>query len=255
MLKSTSHTHLRVVTREGRFEVPRRYDQSTSGRTDSTGTRPPLSRSRAIAVDSAMRSFVDKALRRYPRVVPDRTAYAPCSSTERELRYVRSCSDICGTLPHSNSLTIPFVALPGSSPSQNGGMAEKDELRLTRQRRLRLLIQEIGVGGRIKLADAIGAEPNYISQLTSPRLKKPFGEETARKLERAANKPQYWLDTDDQAVWRERANEWPFSFDRSLWENLSATRRLEIESNLHAALLGHTAIEAASQQQKKRRPG
>lgn len=134
-------------------------------------------------------------------------------------------------------------------------MAEKDDLRLTRQRRLRILIQDMGTGGRIKLANAIGVEPNYISQLTSSRLKKPFGEDTARKLERAAGRPQYWLDTEDQAVWRERGGEWPFSFDRSLWDNLPAARRIEIESSLHATLLGMTAIEAASQQQKKRRQG
>jgi hypothetical protein len=134
-------------------------------------------------------------------------------------------------------------------------MANKDDLRLTRQRRLRLLLNELGQGGRIKLADAIGAEANYISQLTSPRLKKPFGEETARKLERAGGKPQYWLDSDDQGLWRERASEWPFSFDRSLWDNLSAASKIDIESNLHATLLGMTAIEAASNQQKKRRQG
>lgn len=106
----------------------------------------------------------------------------------------------------------------------------------------------------MKLADALGVEPNYISQLKSIRGAKPFGEDTARNIEKASGKPQYWLDSEDESVWRaQRANEWPFAFDRSLWDNLPATRRQALEASLHATLLGFTAIEAATQQQKKRR--
>lgn len=253
--KNKHQPHLRlVISRDDRFAVPRRYDQSTSGRTDSTGTAPPLSRSNAIAVDSAILSLVESALRRYPSVVPQRSAYRTWSSTSNVLRYARRGSDMQDKLPHSNSRAIPFVALPPFPDQKNEGMADKEALRLTRQRRLRELLNEMGQGGRIKLADAIGVEPNYISQLTSPRMKKPFGEDTARNIERAANKPQYWLDSEDESIWRaHKADEWPFSFDRALWDNLPANRRMDLEANLHATLLGLTAIEAATQQQKKRR--
>lgn len=135
-------------------------------------------------------------------------------------------------------------------------MAQNNDLRDLRRRRLRELLRELGRGGRNKLANAIGSEPNYISQLASPKQEKAFGEDTARKLEVAAGKPKYWLDSEDPATWQEtRAPAWPFNFDRALWDNLPAARRMEIEANLHATLLGMTAIEAAAQHQKKRRQG
>lgn len=131
-------------------------------------------------------------------------------------------------------------------------MAENNELRELRRRRLRELLKELGRGGRSKLANAIDSEANYISQLASHNQAKAFGEDIARRLERAAGKPKYWLDSEQQADWQERSEEWPFGFDRSLWDNLPQARKMEIEANLHATLLGMTAIEAATKQQKRR---
>lgn len=249
-----------VVNLDPRFEVPRRYDQSTSGRMSSTGTTPPLSRSRAMAVDSAILSFVERALRKYPMDVSQRSAYASWASRSRELRYVRSDS-IRQTLPDSNVLAIPFVHLRRSPSSQNEQVDKneqrKEEQRRVRRRRLKELVKELGRGSRATLAGAIDAEPNYISQLVSDRLNKSFGEETARKLEVAAGKPKYWLDSAEPSAWKPQETDggWPFSFDRALWDGISPARRRELESTLHATLLGVSAIEAAAAQSKKLRPG
>src|SRR5689334_1783259 len=103
-----NQARLRLIINPDFADDPLKYAQSTSGRTDSTGTWPPLSRSSAIAVDSAIRSFVESAFRRYPTVVPQREAYDSCSSRSRELRYLRSGGNdsMSRTLPYSKETSI-----------------------------------------------------------------------------------------------------------------------------------------------------
>jgi hypothetical protein len=250
MLKTTNHPHLRVVTLEGRFEVPRRYDQSTSGRTDSTGTRPPLSRSRAIAVDSAIRCLAEIALRRYPTVVPQRLAYDSWSSGDREFRYRRrtsaligSSQDISHTLPDSK--VVPLVG--GNSHSARRSHNLRMSLADIRKRRLRLLILEFG--SQKVLSETCGFESdNYLSQLLSP--KKPFGEKVARKIERAARKPEMWLDEDSEAD-SSLPSAWPFGFDRTLWDRLPTPKKLELENTFQQLILGASVQEAAAPSRKR----
>jgi hypothetical protein len=238
------HPHLRLVADlEERFDVPRKYDQSTSGRIDSTGTAPALSRSSAIAVDSAIRSFVESALRRYPRDVPQRSAYDICSSTSRELRYVRRTSDISRTLPDSKVVAIGVGNSLRATRSHNERMSLTD----TRRRRLRILIDQYG--SQRRLAEACGFESdNYISQLLSP--KKPFGEKVARKIEAATRKPEKWLDSIDEQDLAP-PSPWPFGFDRTLWDRLPPAKQREIENAFQQLVLGASVQEAATPVRKR----
>lgn len=245
--KNTNHPALRlVVSRDDLPDVPRKYDQSTSGRVSSTGTAPELSRSNAIAVDSAIRSFVDKAFRRYPSEVPQRPAYASCASRSSELRYDLSDS-ILRTLPDSNLLAIPFVHLPGVAAPYYHCM-DRDELKRVRKRRLALLVEEFG--SQVALAKTLNSEPNLISQLlTNPR--KSFGEKVARNIESKCRKPRGWLDTDEEAP-TPPPTDWPFSFDRSHWDRLAPEQQTEIESALKKLILGAGVQEFAVKRPKRR---
>lgn len=234
----THHPHLRLVEERDRFADPLKYDQSTSGRTDSTGTTPPLSRSRAMAVDSAIRSLVDKALRRYPTVVPQRSAYDSCSSTSKELRYVRRTSDISHTLPDGKVVAIGSGYSLRATRSYDKRMSVSDN----RRKRLRLLIDQYG--SQKALADACGFESdNYISQLLSSR--KSFGEKTARKIEAATRKPDKWLDSGDD-VDTAPPMVWPFGFDRTLWDRLPPSKQRELENTFQQLILGASVQEAAA---------
>lgn len=247
MVRTTrDQPHLRLVVNrdDGFFEDPRRYAQSTSGRTDSTGTAPPLSRSRSTAVDSAIRSFVERALRRYPSVVSQRSAYDTCSSTGRELRYVRSVSDMPHTLPDSKVVSIPFGHSHPPGRSHNARMSEEE----TRRRRLQLLLRDFG--SQKDLAIACGyVSDNYISQLLTPG--KSFGPKAARKIERGAGKPKYWLDDESQPV-STPPPVWPFSVDRAIWERLSPAQKREVDSGFRKLVLGAAIEDAAAQPGRKR---
>lgn len=225
---------------------PRKYAQSTSGRMDSTGTFPPLSRSSAMAVDSAIRSFVESAFRKYPADVPQRFAYRSCAATSRELRYVRSGGSVGSiepTLPYSKVFAIPFVHSSTGVDSYD----ERMDKRATRRRRLALLVSEFRT--QEALASAVGFEANYISQLLSG--KKSFGEKTARKIEKGAKKPEEWLDEDVERP-ELLAVVWPFAFDRALWDRLPALRRHEMENTFLQLILGASVQEAATPLRKGR---
>lgn len=117
----------------------------------------------------------------------------------------------------------------------------------TRRRRLGQLLGEYQ--RQQDLADKMGVEQNYISQLLTG--KKAFGEKTARKIEKAAGKPEKWLDEagEERPV---AAAEWPFGFDRELWYRLSAVQRREIEAALVKMVLGANIEQAASGSAKRR---
>lgn len=68
-----------------------------------------------------------------------------------------------------------------------------------RKLNLLILIAEIG-GKKSELAAMAETDPAYISQILSTTAKKPrnIGDELARKLETACNKPRGWMDTFHQ---------------------------------------------------------
>jgi SOS-response transcriptional repressor LexA len=66
-----------------------------------------------------------------------------------------------------------------------------------RQQNLKFLIEEKFDGSQSRLAEQIHIEqPSFISRLLSinPKTRKNIGANLARKIERAAGKPPYWLD-------------------------------------------------------------
>lgn len=92
-------------------------------------------------------------------------------------------------------------------------------------------------------------EENYISQLLSGG--KSFGETTARKIEKAAKKPKYWMDTDEDVPAPREL--WPFDFDKALWDRLTPTQKRDAEKSLLTHILG-TSILEASAPAKRRKP-
>jgi hypothetical protein len=117
----------------------------------------------------------------------------------------------------------------------------------TRKRRLRLLIGQYG--SQKALAEVCGFESdNYLSQLLTPS--KPFGEKVARKIERAARKPEKWLDADD-AVDKTPPSPWPFGFDRALWDRLPPAKQRELENTFQQLILGASVQEAAAPSRKR----
>jgi hypothetical protein len=237
-----NQTLLRLVATD--FDDPRRYDQSTSGRTASTGTTPPLSRSNAMAVDSAIRSFVEIALRKYPTVVPQRSAYESCPRLSSELRYVRSTSDMPHTLPDSKVVSIPFGDSLWSRHSQNVRMSVED----VRRERLRALIKEFG--SQRALSDICGyVSDNYISQLLKPG--KSFADKAARKIEKAAGKPKDWLDGEDDGAPTPKVY-WPFSIDQAMYDRLSPTQKREVDAGFRKLVLGATLEDAATPKQRRK---
>ena len=143
------------------------------------------------------------------------------------------------TLPYSNVVAIPFGHLPRAEAPYDAPV-EPQDLKRIRKLRLRALIAE--VGGQNVLAQALDVEPNYISQLLKPG--KSFGERIARKIEQRAGKPERWLDTE--TVVSIRPTEWPFSFDRALWDRLPLNQKREIEATFQKLVLGASVQEFAS---------
>lgn len=124
---------------------------------------------------------------------------------------------------------------------------DRETRRTIRVSRLRVLIRE--AGGQKDLAKALDVEPNYISQLKSG--KKSFGEEVARSIEGKLKKPLGWLDGEG-SIDAERPTEWPFSFDRSLWDRLPMTQKAELEASFQKLILGASVQEAAAPSKRRR---
>ena len=49
-------------------------------------------------------------------------------------------------------------------------------------------------GNASELARRIGSDPNYISQIISPKAKRNVGHSFARRIEKAFGKPSGWMD-------------------------------------------------------------
>lgn len=237
-----TYSRLMLVTPEGRLVEPRRYAQSTSGLTPSHRTLPSLSRSSDMTSDSPSCCPTEIALRRYPTVVPQRSAYASCSSRPNEFRYERS-SSIGELLPMGNTTSIPTAHLPFG----NGSYAHAMDVYETRRRRLGQLVSEYG--NQSELAKRIDRPANYISRMLSRgKNRKRIGEDIARDIEQRLGKPAYWLDQQEGATPAKHEDAWPFrAVSRVVWETLSPAERRQAEQHLLTIVMG---IEAQRQSKK-----
>lgn len=232
-----NQARLRLVTVDGGLVGPRRYAQSTSGRSESHGTAPPDSRSSAIAIDSPMRPPTDKRLRKYPMVVPQRCAYLAWSSGERVFKYSRSLS-MPDILPIGHTSSIPTGHLPAGYAPYPDDM----DVQEIRRKRLRQLVSEYGT--QTALADKVGIEQNYISRALKGT--KRIGEDFAAKLETATEKPSGWMSRIEKP-----GADWPFEFDRRHWDNLPAEERAQLELSFMRMVLGAEADLARRRKPKK----
>lgn len=223
---------------------PRRYAQSTSGRISSHRTRPPLSRSKAIASDSPNRPLVESFLRMYPMDVPHRAAKDFCSESGRELTYSRNDSMGDYTLPTGTAQS----SHAGNWPFPGGGyvveMGKKAEhlkaLYAVRRRRLAQLVEEYGSQAELARAlsqsnMAVLSNESYLSRLLSGKPPseggKNIGGDTAAEIERLTNKPAGWLsrESDDEPV---------ALVDVNVWNALTREEQLQLRSTIDAMIAG-----------------
>lgn len=242
---------LRLVVSNDDFRS-RKYAQSTSGLVSSTDTAPPLSRSSAIASASRTRTLSEMTLRRYPSDVPQRSAYASCSGTGRELRYERSDS-MAASLPSGTNQSRPAGNLPGGKRGYaiQVGVESQNAVFSARRERLRQLIASHGtsrsqfirnLGQRLvdhpELADSLKAyqDASYLSRLLTVKQGKPrknVGEEPARALEIIFDKPAGWMST-----LATRIEPWPFGFSRAVWDDLNDAEKRAAEQFLLTYITG-----------------
>lgn len=69
------------------------------------------------------------------------------------------------------------------------------EVKEIRRRNLAELVEQ---HGRNALATKVGTDPNYLSQIISQRTSAQCGDQLARRIEVALNKPRGWMDTDHE---------------------------------------------------------
>lgn len=70
------------------------------------------------------------------------------------------------------------------------------DIKKIREANLRILLNGKPFGGQIgKFAEAVGTDADYISQILSPKSKAAVGHNLARRIEKALNKPESWMDT------------------------------------------------------------
>jgi len=75
------------------------------------------------------------------------------------------------------------------------------EIRDTRLRNLAILVQEFGTAAA--LAEKIGSDPAYLSQLLNGWRGRSLGTKLARRMELAAQKPSGWMDSQHPELWNE----------------------------------------------------
>src|SRR5690606_24985410 len=120
-MAKTDQPHLRIVGEApGELLVPRRYAQSTSGRSSSQRTAPPLSRSKAMTSDSPKRPPVESFFLMYPSVVPHRAAKESCSAGFNDDRNARS--DERRSLLAMGPYSLPMGNLVSNRPGFLGNL-------------------------------------------------------------------------------------------------------------------------------------
>ena len=242
-MDSADQARLRLATVDGIAVDPRKYAQSTSGRSDSHGTAPPLSRSSAITSDSPSCGFVDRALRRYPMVVLQRPANRVCSETESELRYARSDSIEQRYLPLGTVLSSTPGNLPRRHADYPWAMPSKaqENARLygIRRRKLALLVSEVGTQSLLaqQLASShlrVLSDVSYISRALSGKTRqeggKNIGGDAAAEIERIMGKPPGWMSRDE--------GEPALLIDDTIWNQLTVAQREALTTTVNAMVQG-----------------
>lgn len=115
-----------------------------------------------------------------------------------------------------------------------------EETRLANFTRLR---DELGTPNDQQVADAFGISKVYAWQLRNGK-RSSIDSAAARKIERAANKPRGWLDTDFEL--------WPFpGIDASRFQALTHDQRIEIQGLVRIRLEGFEQDATLAKQQRK----
>lgn len=256
---------LRVVGITGELLVPRRYAQSTSGRSTSQRTRPKLSRSKAMTSDSPNKPPAESFFLMYPRLVPQRLAKDSCPAKSSEFKYERSSAmsgdvSISECLPLGKLMSIPGEHLPRGNSDQNVSM----DVYEIRRRKLVELIAE--VGGQVELArllDQVRPEkskisPSYISRMKSTgEGRKRISTDMAYDLEKATNKPHGWMSdisvpTSSPITAKTQGNrDWPLSVPLSVFESLSPRAQREIDEAFTKLVMGAQAQELLTKTRKQ----
>lgn len=96
-----------------------------------------------------------------------------------------------------------MISVPSISHIANGrensAPMPVQEIRETRRRNLSVVVQECG--GQAALADRIGTDASYVSQLMNEWEGRAMGPSFARKIEAALKKPRGWMDTQHPELW------------------------------------------------------
>lgn len=247
---------LRVVDLSGDVREPRRYAQSTSGRMDSHETTPPDSRSILIASDSRNGCATDIALRKYPTVVPQRSANESCDSRSSEFKYRRSAS-MSLILLNGKSSSI----LDGNLPFGNRGYDAEMAKRLTRQE-----LKEIRFRNFDALLDRYDGSPKkfcektgYTSETTISQLKtrkKAFGTDLGRQIAEAAGLDPLALENPDgidaSPVPKPKPpRDWPFSFSYAEYMSLSPRKRREMDEAFRDMVIGAQTQQMVARKNKQ----
>lgn len=146
-MKKKDHPHLRVVTREGRFEVPRRYAQSTSGRSDSTTTLPPDSRSMRTAKSSPQVLSPYAMLFRCPTVVSQRSAKSARSGGVK-VSMKNSLNSIADYHHMVTESATPFREFTNWCSSADNNHMTREEKAVVRRTNLRRFV-DTQLGGNV----------------------------------------------------------------------------------------------------------
>lgn len=192
-----------IVNRDILFDVPRRYPQSTSDRSSSHVTTPPVSRSIAIASDSPQELSPYATLRRWPKVVPHREA------SDSRSGCLRPCqNDLSSIRAYHHTMmgkSTSFVGIHRSVIAPDNCWMKENPMADIRRQNLSRLLEQRFDGNRSALAREYGSKQSYISDLLRPGSGRSFGEKAARTLEERIGLLAGQLDVPDSPLLMEES--------------------------------------------------
>lgn len=236
---SQHHPPLRIVVSNDDFPS-RKYAQSTSGRSSSQDTRPPDSRSIAIASSVPQGRVPYATLCRWPAEMRQRSAKAERSERVIDFRKaLRSTPKYHHTvIDHATPIgaftkwgaSVEDAAVPNSSET---------DVVLIRRANLRKVL-ELHFGGNqsslARLYNPKNPRANYFSDLL--RGEKSFGEKAARRIEAAARLIHGQLDIPDSPLLVDNSSRSPVK------DELEATVADMTQEELHHLLEAARRIRA-----------
>jgi hypothetical protein len=202
-MNGVGQPHLRlVVDNSGRGLDALRYAQSTSGRSCSQNTEPPVSRSKAIASFSEQLRKPYATLRKCPNVVSHFTASDSLSSSESP------CQNDLRSMPQYHHTVIskatPFREFTKWCRGTQTGDMKIAELAGTRRQNLARYVDQHLDGNVSELTRIYGrsvhrdVKPSYFNDMLAKR--KSFGEKVARQIEKALRLLPGQLDIPDSPL-------------------------------------------------------